>query len=95
MQSRINGVQKLKWHLYAGLKLLPREKFYSWALKDPEFHQLFGVWETAGYPMKLTPSVDRVDAFYGYEIWNMEWVTHSENSRRATTHGMRGAGYAA
>lgn len=32
--------------------------------------------------MKLAPTVDRKDPSKGYEIENMEWVTHSENSSR-------------
>jgi len=95
MQSRVTGVQRAKWHLYAGIKLLPREMFYKWAENSIEFHRLFALWEVQGHPMKQTPSVDRVDSFYGYEIWNMEWVTHSENSRRATTRSIRGCSYAA
>lgn len=97
MESRVTGVQRSKQHLYAGVKLLPREKFYEWALADKTFHSLWDAWVAAGKPRRLTPSVDRVDSFYGYEIWNMEWVTHSENSRRGSLsrHGIRGSGYAA
>ena len=31
-------------------------------------------------------SVDRVDSSKGYELSNMEWVTHSENSRRGAVN---------
>ncbi len=31
MQSRVTGVQKLKYHLYEGLTILPRKEFYEWA----------------------------------------------------------------
>lgn len=82
MQSRIKGVQKLKAHLYEGKTLLPRSEFYEWALSSPMFHSLFAEWETSGYDRKLAPSVDRINPELGYEIPNMEWVTHSENSRR-------------
>lgn len=84
MQSRIEGVQKQKHHLYEGLSLLPRETFYEWALNSPEFHKLFDEYKSQGYPRKLAPSVDRVNSSLGYFISNMEWVTHSENSRRGT-----------
>ena len=30
----------------------------------------------------LAPTVDRIDPERGYSFGNMEWVTHSENSRR-------------
>ena len=84
MQSRVTGVQRAKHYLYAGIKLLDRDQFYDWALSSNEFHRLFLEWEKSGYQMKMTPSVDRLDPFYGYELWNMEWVTHSENSRRGS-----------
>lgn len=82
MQSRIDGVQKLKHHLYKDKYLLDRETFYNWAMHDEGFHALFMDWEFSGYQRKLAPSVDRVNSSIGYELSNMEWVTHSENSRR-------------
>ena len=84
MLSRVSGIQRAKYHLYAGCSLLPKDEFYQWANNSEIFHILFQVWEASGYERKLTPSVDRVDSFLGYEISNMEWVTHSENSRRGT-----------
>jgi len=82
MKSRVEGVQKVKHHLYAGKHLLDKETFYEWALADEHFHDLFKLWEAGLYSRKLTPSVDRVDSSKGYHVVNMEWVTHSENSRR-------------
>lgn len=84
MRSRIEGVQKAKWHLYRGKCLLSRDEFYVWALGGHEFHQLFAAWRDAGFPRKLAPSVDRIDSSQGYHPDNMEWVTHSENSRRGS-----------
>ena len=81
MQSRVNGVQKAKYHLYEGKTLLPKEDFYKWANNSEIFHSLFDIWEQSNYDRKLTPSVDRVDSNKGYELGNMRWVTHSENSR--------------
>jgi len=82
MQSRILGVQKQKHHLYQGKSLLPKDEFYKWAMSCEEFHRLYNAWVESDYNRKLTPSVDRIDSSKGYEIENMEWVTHSENSRR-------------
>lgn len=82
MKSRITGTQKQKHHLYIGKTLLSREDFYTWAKSSSEFQALFAAWEASAYDRKLTPSVDRVDSTRGYEIDNMEWVTHSENSKR-------------
>ena len=85
MQSRITGVQKQKSHLYTGKPLaVSREQFYEWAFTHPSFHERFAAWEISGYARQYTPSVDRIDSARGYEFDNMEWVTHSENSRRGS-----------
>ena len=84
MRGRVTGIQKNKAHLYMGKSLLPRELFYSWALASPEFHFLFNAWDASSYERVLCPSVDRIDSAKGYELSNMEWVTHSENSRRGS-----------
>lgn len=84
MKSRIEGVQTTKHHLYQGKSLLSKEDFYEWAFNSPEFHKLFTAWEDNDHDRKLTPSVDRVDSSLGYSLDNMEWVTHSENSRRGS-----------
>lgn len=82
MQSRIDGVQKLKTHLYIGKQLLDRQSFYDWAMNDLAFNNLFDAYEKSGYDRKLAPSVDRINSKLGYKLSNMEFVTHSENSRR-------------
>lgn len=82
MKSRVDGVQKLKFHLYDGKELFNKEEFYSWALDQPEFLKLFNDYSASNYNRKLAPSVDRVDSSLGYTFDNVEWVTMSENSRR-------------
>jgi len=84
MQSRVLGIQKLKAHLYLGKSLLDRQIFYDWALSSKEFHSLFKIWEEANYDRKLCPSVERINSSLGYTLSNMEWITHSENSRRGS-----------
>lgn len=93
MQSRVTGVQKKKSHLYLGKELLPRSDFYEWALKQPSFWNLFKVWEHFNYDRKWTPTVDRIDSDRGYVLDNVEWVTHSENSRRGSLSPKRQAYY--
>ena len=82
MQSRIEGVQVAKHHLYRGKELLSRNEFYDWAMQSDDFFRLFAEYEHNDYDRKLAPSVDRVNSARGYSTDNMEWVTHSENSRR-------------
>ena len=86
MQSRVTGVQRLKSHLYKNKYLLSRSEFYKWSLGSKAFHKLFKVWEQSDYERKLCPSVDRINPKEGYHIKNMEWVTHSENSRRGAVN---------
>lgn len=82
MLSRITGIQKEKHHLYKGKDILSKEAFYEWAQNSPDFFDLWDHYKESGYQQKLAPSVDRKDSSLGYEPHNMEWVTHSENSRR-------------
>lgn len=82
MLSRINGIQKQKFHLYEGKTILPKNQFYDWALMNDKFLELFNQYKNSNFDRKLCPSVDRVDSNLGYELDNMEWVTHAENSRR-------------
>lgn len=88
MQSRIQGIQKEKFHLYEGKTLVEREVFYDWAKNNSTFHSLFDDYEKSNYDRKLAPSVDRINSKLGYELSNMEFITHSENSRR----GAKGKG---
>lgn len=82
MTSRVTGIQKVKHHLYKDVELLPRDDFYRWANRSRKFKTLYKNWVENNYDRKLTPSVDRVNPKIGYIPTNMEWVTHSENSRR-------------
>lgn len=84
MLSRVTGVQSKKSHLYLGKEILNKEDFYNWALKNDTFLMLFKNWTEKNYDRKLTPSIDRIDPKKGYTLSNIRWLTHSENSRRAT-----------
>lgn len=82
MLSRISGVQKQKAHLYIGKDILSKKVFYNWAINDVSFNLLFADYENSGYDRKKAPSVDRINSKNGYSLDNMEFITHSENSRR-------------
>ena len=85
MESRVKGIQKRQAQYYTGLEILPREEFYKWAFStDSGFQELYDAWKTADYDRKLSPSVDRPDVYKGYTLDNMQWITHSENSRKLT-----------
>ena len=82
MLSRTKGL--VKPHIYKGLSILTREDFYNWAVDNTNFNSLFETWETDNYSRKLTPSVNRINPKLGYTLDNIEWITHSENSRLGT-----------
>lgn len=82
MKSRTLGIQKKKAHLYKGLPLLSKETFYEWSLNYSAFSVLFCAWENSCYDRKLTPSINRIDASLGYVEGNIEWITHSQNSKQ-------------
>ena len=81
MLSRVRGILKKKAHLYGGLDILPKKEFYEWASGDKNFDTLFSAYSKSGYQMRLSPSINRIDSTVGYIDGNMEWITHSENSR--------------
>jgi hypothetical protein len=81
MESRAKGIQKKKAHLYQNVTVLPRDEFYAWSKESSEFKRLWREWEESGHDRKLTPSVDRIDSLGSYDLDNMRWITHSENSR--------------
>jgi hypothetical protein len=83
MRSRAFGIQAKKAHLYSHIvDVVGRSEFYEWAKSDSSFAQLWSQWVASGHDRKLTPSVDRVDSNGDYVLNNMQWITHSENSRR-------------
>ena len=80
MKSRVEGIQWHKAHLYKGKSLLLKEDFYSWAKSCPEFILLHKKWLESNCDRRLVPTVNRINPLRGYELDNMEWLTHSENS---------------
>lgn len=83
MRNRVNGIcgERHK-HLYEGLEIMSREDFYALAKNDHDFHDLFLIYESSGYDMKLAPTPDRINSDLGYTPENIEFITHSLNSRR-------------
>lgn len=84
MKSRVTGIQAKKAHLYLGKDILSKEEFYNWALNNPKFMEMFNVYTESNFTQKLAPTVDRIESSRGYTIDNMQWLTHSENSRKGS-----------
>lgn len=80
MDRRVRGY--VKSHLYKGLDLLSRDEFYRFSLCEEAYHKLYEDWVFSGYERRLSPSIDRIDADLGYVLGNIQWITHSENSKK-------------
>lgn len=82
MLSRVRGIQKLKAHLYANKQILTKDEFYKWAKNHEDFKTLWSCYIKNNRQRSLAPSIERIDPKKGYIVENMEWITHSENSKR-------------
>jgi len=80
MKDRVSGVISGKAHLYKGLPILPRGKFYLWSKNNEDFLRLYQSYVESQFDMKKAPSIDRIDPRGGYTLENMRWITHSHNS---------------
>ena len=75
---------------YFGLPLLDREEFLEFSLNDEDLKKLFKEWVDSEWERKLTPSIDRIFPNLGYTINNIQWITVSENSKRANLYRYHG-----
>lgn len=80
MSQRVRGVHK-EYLAYKGLSLLSKEDFYEFSLSDRNYINLHSDWVSSNYDLKSCPSIDRIDSSKGYDLDNIRWLTHSENSR--------------
>lgn len=84
MKGRTSGLQKKDYpHLYKGKELLDRQVFYDWSKQNEAFKTLYQQYIDSGRDKKLVPSIDRIDTEKGYTIDNIQWITFSENCRKA------------
>ena len=84
MQARVRGQGRLATrHLYEGLEIVDRKTFITWSLSDEVFHELYDAWVESGCQYRLTPTLGRIYTREGYTLLNMNWVTQSQNGRKA------------
>ena len=78
MKKRVNR-GKVFYHKYIDFSCF--EKFcYSSKI----FNSLYDNWVLSKFEYKLSPSLDRVDNNKGYTVDNLQFLTHSENSRKGS-----------
>ena len=80
MSQRVKGTCK-EYHKYKGLSILDKQDFYDWAISDKNYNKLHSDWVLSNYKLSKCPSIDRIDSLKGYDIDNIRFLTHSENSR--------------
>lgn len=90
MAARVEG-RCPRPYLWQGLSILPLDEFMTWAKASSDFQALFDAWLAAGKPMQLSPSIDRINPAFGYEIWNMQFITHGQNASKAGLQRYHGA----
>ena len=82
MRYRVNN-RIGKYKTYLGLDILDYQDFYNWTIKSEAFHKLYILWQLRDHPLKLSPSIDRIDGSKGYTLDNMQWITQSENAGKS------------
>lgn len=68
-----------------GKGICTREEFFEWCKSFEvlsDFMALYFDWAGEGFPLHLSPSVDRIDSTKGYVIGNLQWLSFEENCRK-------------
>ena len=81
MSNRVRGKGSSP-KLYEGLEICTKDEFTKWALQDRNYKVLLESWEKQGYPLTLTPTVDRIDSKRGYSLGNIQWLSYSDNASK-------------
>lgn len=82
MLSRVQGnTNHPSRHVWMGLEICSRKDFYMWCRTQWSFHKLW-IQYSRTRNIKIAPSIDRIDGQRGYVPENMQWITHSENSKK-------------
>lgn len=65
-----------------GKTIMTQEKFLAWC-KDFNnlniFIALYFDWAEAGFPLDLSPSIDRINSDLGYTADNIQWLSFADN----------------
>lgn len=79
--SRWGYIHHRKDRCYKNIKVnMSRDEFFA-NLDNKDLDMLYSNWVKSGREYKLKPTIDRIDPKRDYELSNIRWLTHSENSR--------------
>lgn len=68
-----------------GKGICTREEFFEWCKHFDNlnvFLALYFDWAGEGFPLHLSPSVDRINPDLGYVVENLQWLSFEENCRK-------------
>ena len=71
------------YEAYKGIGLMELYDFIEFGMNSAAFHNLWDNWVDSGWDRKFTPSPDRIHADGDYSVENIQWVTNSENCKKA------------
>lgn len=83
MKQRVSSPSRHGAKLYYGLSLMSLEEFMAWASADSVFNKLWKAFILSGRVRRLTPTIDRIDTLRGYVAGNVQFLTHSQNTKKA------------
>lgn len=64
---------------------MSRDDFFAWCKEYDNlllFITLYMEWAEAGFPLWLSPSIDRIDPNLGYVAGNIQWLSFSDNCEK-------------
>lgn len=83
MRRLVRGTGTRADRYYKHLGLMPRAEFLAWSLADKTHRELWARYIALGRLRKYAPSIDRIDTLRGFVAGNVQWLTLSQNCRKA------------
>lgn len=65
---------------YQGKKYCTKKEFFDRFLNDQDFLILYKGWQASNFQRGFAPSIDRIDNNGDYNIENLQFLLHSENT---------------